>query len=88
MYPRRVGLPGPLGTVPGVTSVKELAGAVALGLGAIFGNRRADQHWSERPTVELEEEEEVGTPSGNAISATIGRRSERLANITRGAAGR
>jgi len=37
-----------------------LAGAALLGVGALFGARRRDQHWSESPVFETVEEEHDG----------------------------
>jgi hypothetical protein len=54
-----------VGSVPGVTSVKRLAGAAVLGVGALLGSRRRDQHWSETPVLEVVEEEHGGASGGD-----------------------
>lgn len=53
--PARSGRGDGAGIVDLVVTLKRLAAAVAVGFGMIFASKAKDQHWTETPTVLVDE---------------------------------
>lgn len=52
-----------LGTVYVMALLKKLAAAVAVGFGMLFASKAKDQHWSETPSVLVDEARTEGESS-------------------------
>jgi hypothetical protein len=52
-----------LGTVDIMALLKKLAAAIAVGFGMLFASKAKDQHWSESPSVLVDEARAEGESS-------------------------